>query len=157
MTALRAQALPFAALALALLGGSARASDTPPPALGDLRAVGSVVLRTSCGPEAQAGIERATALLHSFFYEEARRVYEAVAAKAPDCAIAHWGVAMTYWHPIWTPPTPSLVRPSFLAPELSVSRPIGPVSEAACFQEQTSFSPDQILPPPAESESASTL
>ena len=62
--------------------------------------------RRSCGPDAQAGIERATALLHSFFYDEARRVFGEVAATQPACAMAHWGVAMTYWHPIWTPPAP---------------------------------------------------
>ena len=61
-------------------------------------------LKTSCAPDAQAGIERATALLHSFFYDEARRVFERVAATQPGCAMAHWGVAMTWWHPIWTPP-----------------------------------------------------
>jgi tetratricopeptide (TPR) repeat protein len=104
MTAFRARLVSLVAASLAA-GGVASASDTAQPALGDLRAVGSVALRSSCGAEAQKGIERATALLHSFFYEEARRGYEGVAAQAPDCALAHWGVAMSYWHPIWTPPT----------------------------------------------------
>ena len=81
-------------------------SDTPAARLGDLRAVGTVQLRTSCRPEAQASFDRATALLHSFFYEEARRGFAEVEAKDPGCAMAHWGVAMTLWHPIWTPPTP---------------------------------------------------
>src|SRR3972149_6655383 len=90
--------------------GAPRGVPAPPPAasarLGDLRAVGTVKLRSSCGPEAQAGIERGTALLHSFFYDEARRVFGEVAEKQPGCALAHWGVAMTFWHPIWTPPAP---------------------------------------------------
>ncbi|MCU1275724.1 MAG: repeat protein, partial [Bryobacterales bacterium] len=47
---------------------------------------------------------RAVALLHSFGYEEARRAFEDVAAADPACAIAHWGVAMTWYHPIWAPP-----------------------------------------------------
>ena len=92
------------ALAANALGGEPDA--VPGGRLGDLRAVGSVRLRSSCGPDAQAGIERATALLHSFFYDEARRVFSEVAAKDPGCALAHWGVAMTLWHPIWTPPAP---------------------------------------------------
>ena len=46
------------------------------------------------------------ALLHSFFYEEARRVFTSVAERDPKCAMAQWGIAMTWWHPIWTPPTP---------------------------------------------------
>ncbi|HEY8232095.1 MAG TPA: hypothetical protein VIJ10_05500 [Vicinamibacteria bacterium] len=107
MTARRASQASVLAVAALVAAAFAGASDSAQPArLGDLRAVGSVTLRSSCGSEAQGGIERATALLHSFFYEEARRGYEAVAAKAPDCALAHWGVAMSYWHPIWTPPTP---------------------------------------------------
>jgi tetratricopeptide (TPR) repeat protein len=104
------RAIPVTLLtAVTLCGGSPRAAtDAPPGAsarLGDMRAVGSVKLRTSCRPEAQGGIERATALLHSFFYDEARRVFSEVAAQDPGCALAHWGVAMTFWHPIWTPPT----------------------------------------------------
>ena len=105
MAAFRAPLTSLVAIAVVLAGGAARASAAAQPALGDLRAVGSVALRSSCGADAQRGIERATALLHSFFYEEARRGYEAVAAKEPGCALAHWGVAMSYWHPIWTPPS----------------------------------------------------
>jgi len=50
------------------------------------------------------------ALLHSFFYEEARRIFTAVAEQDPKCAMAQWGIAMTWWHPIWTPPTPNEMR-----------------------------------------------
>src|SRR5262245_66584590 len=93
-------------LALASAASSGAAPEAEAPAkLGDLRAVGTVQLKSSCGPESQAGIERAAALLHSFFYEEARRGFAEVAAKEPGCALAHWGVAMSYWHPIRTPPS----------------------------------------------------
>jgi tetratricopeptide (TPR) repeat protein len=97
----------FVVLGLAAGESSVAASDAPAAGgrLGDLRAVGSVELRSSCGAAAQKGVERGTALLHSFFYEEARRVYAEVAALEPGCALAHWGIAMTWWHPIWTPPT----------------------------------------------------
>jgi tetratricopeptide (TPR) repeat protein len=44
--------------------------------------------------------------LHSFFYEEARRFFTEVAGRDPKCAMAQWGVAMTLWHPLWTPPSP---------------------------------------------------
>jgi hypothetical protein len=47
---------------------------------------------------------RAVALLHSFGYEEARRGFGAVAAKDPSWAMAYWGIAMTWYHPIWAPP-----------------------------------------------------
>src|SRR5438067_7271648 len=91
-----------------LIGGltalDAETSVAPEP--GDLRAAGTVDFKVSCAPEARSEFIRGVALLHSFFYEEARRIFTAVAAKGPNCAMAQWGIAMTWWHPIWTPPTP---------------------------------------------------
>jgi tetratricopeptide (TPR) repeat protein len=75
------------------------------PAPGDLRAAGTVDFPVSCTPEARPEFVRGVALLHSFFYEEARRVFTSVAEQDPKCAMAQWGIAMTWWHPIWTPPT----------------------------------------------------
>jgi tetratricopeptide (TPR) repeat protein len=74
------------------------------PALGDLSKVGTVQFPTSCDPAVQKQFERAVALMHSFFYEEARREFNEVAAKDPECAMAYWGIAMTHYHPIWTAP-----------------------------------------------------
>ncbi|TMP91783.1 MAG: hypothetical protein E6L06_04995, partial [Verrucomicrobia bacterium] len=91
-----------------LIGGltalDAETSVAPEP--GDLRAAGTVDFKVSCAPETRSEFIRGVALLHSFFYEEARRIFTAVAAKDPNCAMAQWGIAMTWWHPIWTPPTP---------------------------------------------------
>ena len=76
------------------------------PEPGDLRAAGKVDFAISCEPSIQSEFSRGVALLHSFFYEEARRVFTSVAERDPKCAMAQWGIAMTWWHPIWTPPTP---------------------------------------------------
>jgi len=76
------------------------------PEPGDLRAAGKVEFPVSCAPAVQFEFARGVALLHSFFYEEARRVFALVAERDPKCAMAQWGIAMTWWHPIWTPPTP---------------------------------------------------
>ncbi len=76
------------------------------PEPGDMRGVGKVEFPISCAPAVQSEFARGVALLHSFFYEEARRVFTAVAERDPKCAMAQWGIAMTWWHPIWTPPTP---------------------------------------------------
>ena len=76
------------------------------PEPGDLRAAGKVEFPISCTPAVQSEFSRGVALLHSFFYEEARRVFTSVAERDPNCAMAQWGIAMTWWHPIWTPPTP---------------------------------------------------
>ena len=87
----------------ALTAFSAELAVAPEP--GDLRAAGTVDFRVSCTPEARPEFVRGVALLHSFFYEEARRVFTSVAEQDPKCAMAQWGIAMTWWHPIWTPPT----------------------------------------------------
>src|SRR5437667_3888384 len=76
------------------------------PEPGDLRAAGKVGFPMWCPPAVQSDFARGVALLHSFFYEEARRVFTSVAERDPKCAMAQWGIAMTWWHPIWTPPRP---------------------------------------------------
>jgi tetratricopeptide (TPR) repeat protein len=81
-----------------------RSASTPEP--GDLRSAGKVEFPVSGKPGIQAEFARGVALLHSFFYEEARRVFTSIAEQDPKCAMAQWGIAMTWWHPIWTPPTP---------------------------------------------------
>src|SRR5437762_790107 len=95
---------PFLAV---LIGGvtalGAETSVVPEP--GDLRTAGAVDFPVSCAPAVRSEFIRGVALLHSFFYEEARRIFTAVAEKDQTCAMAQWGIAMTWWHPIWTSPT----------------------------------------------------
>jgi tetratricopeptide (TPR) repeat protein len=59
----------------------------------------------SCTPQAQKKFNRAVAWLHSFEYEEAEKAFTEVAATDPRCGMAHWGVAMSNYHPLWAPPT----------------------------------------------------
>lgn len=69
-------------------------------------ALGRVTFPVSCSPAAQASFLHAVALLHHMTYPQARRAFEALAAREPDCAMAHWGVAMTLFQPLWpTRPT----------------------------------------------------
>jgi tetratricopeptide (TPR) repeat protein len=65
--------------------------------------LGTVHFPISCSPETQKQFERGVALLHSFAYTAAEKAFRDVAAKDPKCAMAHWGVAMTYFHPLWEP------------------------------------------------------
>lgn len=67
--------------------------------------VGSMNFPVSCSPPAQKMFSRSVAMLHSFWYEEAARSFSSVAEADPTCAMAWWGVAMSYYHPLWEPPT----------------------------------------------------
>src|SRR5881398_3219890 len=95
-------------LASSLILRQVECATVPEP--GDLRAAGKVEFPISCTPAVQSEFSRGVALLHSFFYEEARRVFTFVAERDPKCAMAQWGIAMTWWHPIWTPPNPDEMR-----------------------------------------------
>lgn len=66
--------------------------------------LGTVRFETSCAATVQGDFERAVALLHSFAYAASAKAFTAVAEGDPSCAIAHWGVAMSAFHQLWTPP-----------------------------------------------------
>jgi len=102
---------------------NAQSATAPEP--GDLRGVGKVTFPITCAPDVQSDFARGVALLHSFFYEEARRVFTSVADRDPKCAMAQWGIAMTWWHPIWTPPTPDEMRAGKAAIEKAMSLEAG--------------------------------
>ena len=93
----------------ALLVASALALALPPMHSDHARPpqLGRVNFQTSCKPTAEKVFERGLAWLHSFEYEEAERAFTQAAAADPGCGIAHWGVAMSNYHPLWGPPTPA--------------------------------------------------
>jgi tetratricopeptide (TPR) repeat protein len=93
----------MAFFAACLLASSAAAQEHA-HSHGEEETLGTVHFPTSC-QGAAAEFTRAVALLHSFGYEEARRAFEGVAARDPACGMAYWGIAMTWYHPIWAPPT----------------------------------------------------
>jgi len=101
----------------------AESSTVPEP--GDLRTAGAVDFPVSCAPAVQADFIRGVALLHSFFYEEARRTFSRVAESDPKCGMAQWGIAMTWWHPIWTPPTPNEMNAGKAAIDKAMATPGG--------------------------------
>src|ERR1035438_8797001 len=72
--------------------------------------LGTVDFPTSCSATAQELISRGAALLHSFGYEEARLTFNDAAKADPACAMAYWGVARTWYHPIWPPPSPDELK-----------------------------------------------
>jgi len=56
---------------------------------------GTVRFPVSCKPGVQEQFERAVAMLHSFFYPETVKAFEAIIAGDPDCAMAYWGLAIS--------------------------------------------------------------
>lgn len=73
--------------------------------------LGSVTFPISCSKEAQAEFNHALALLHHMTYPQARTAFERVVEIDPKCAMAHWGIAMTLFQPLWpTRPGPEALR-----------------------------------------------
>jgi tetratricopeptide (TPR) repeat protein len=63
--------------------------------------LGTVSFPNSGKPDAQASFLRGVLLLHSFEYEDAARAFGEARNADPDFALAYWGEAMTYTHPLW--------------------------------------------------------
>jgi hypothetical protein len=68
--------------------------------------LGDVSFPISCNPLVQPQFNRAVALLHSFAYADAQAAFQDVAVRDPSCAMAHWGIAATYFHQLWEPAIP---------------------------------------------------
>ncbi len=63
--------------------------------------LGTIEFPTSGPANAQKHFIEGMLLLHSFEYGRARRSFQEASRLAPEFAMAYWGEAMTYDHPIW--------------------------------------------------------
>ncbi len=79
--------------------------------------VGHIRFPVSCTPDAQKAFEQGVALLHSFSYDEAEKTFSSIIRLDPACAMAYWGIAMSLYHPMWFPPTPSDLQKGIAAIE----------------------------------------
>ncbi|HYM22525.1 MAG TPA: hypothetical protein VEU08_04940 [Vicinamibacterales bacterium] len=59
--------------------------------------LGKVHFETSCAAPVTDEFDHAMALLHSFEFPDATKVFNEVRAGDPSCGIAQWGVAMAAW------------------------------------------------------------
>ena len=66
------------------------------PATGDAK-LGTVHFATSCRADAAQAFDRGVALIHSFEFGEAIPTFQRVVALDSTCAMAHWGMALSYW------------------------------------------------------------
>jgi hypothetical protein len=68
--------------------------------------LGKVSFPISCAASVQEQFNRGVALLHSFAYSSAEQTFQSVAKIDPQCGMAHWGIAMTHFHQVWSPNLP---------------------------------------------------
>ena len=69
--------------------------------------LGKVSFETTCSDLAETHFQRGLGWLHSFEYADAAASFSEAAKADPGCGIAHWGVAASYYHPLWAPPSPA--------------------------------------------------
>jgi hypothetical protein len=86
-------------------------------AAGGVEKLGKVEFRVSCSADVQQQFNLAVGLLHSFWYDRAASEFGAITKKDPSCGMAHWGVAMTIYHPLWEPPPPAALQQGWEAVE----------------------------------------
>ena len=108
------------------IGGAVIASVLPAgAAFGQSAAgesLGKVDFGVSCAVPARAEFDRGLALLHHMTYPRARESFERVAQLDPRCAMAHWGVAMTLFQPLWpTRPGPRELAQGWKAVEAALA------------------------------------
>jgi len=65
------------------------------------RRLGSLDFPNSGAPEAQAAFLEGVLLLHSFEFDDAAAEFKEAQEIDSDFALAYWGEAMTYNHPLW--------------------------------------------------------
>ena len=78
----------------------------------ELTGLGSVTFPTSASGPAQDHFLRGVTIMHSFGWKEARAEFQAAQRLDPDFAMAYWGEALCYNHPLiteWDPETPKAV------------------------------------------------
>ncbi len=90
--------------------------------------VGTVDFPVSCSEQAQVEFNRAATLLHHMTYPQAREAFQAAATTDPRCAMAHWGVAMTLFQPLWpTRPGPEALQRGWEL--VQKAKALGPTTE----------------------------
>ena len=82
---------------------------------------GSVSFTASVPDSLKKDFNIAIALLHSFEYDQSEKMFAKIIERSPDCAMAYWGVAMSNFHALWAPPTPTELQKGAKAVEFARS------------------------------------
>src|SRR5881397_1134995 len=103
-------------VALVCLAGAGELRSAQTPRLG------TIDFPTSGAPAAQAPFVRGVLLLHSFEYQDAAQAFREAQRIDPRFALAYWGEALAYTHPVWNEQDPTAAR--------AVLQRLGPSAEA---------------------------
>jgi tetratricopeptide (TPR) repeat protein len=123
-------------LLIAVLGAGAMAHDARSPTARPVRVLGTIDFPTSAqSPEAQQAFVRGMLLLHLFEYPFARDEFVEAQRIEPRFAMAYWGEAMTYDHPIWDQQDAAAARAALrkLAPTAAARSTLAPTPREKAF------------------------
>lgn len=88
-------------LSALIAGGAACQGEAPAEGPTHIDGLGSLSFPNSGSAQAQEPFLRGVLLLHSFEFEPAAEAFRAAQQADEDFALAYWGEAMTYNHPLW--------------------------------------------------------
>jgi tetratricopeptide (TPR) repeat protein len=91
---------PIASVAV-ITGAIAAVTLAVPGSAAGAQQLGTITFPTSAPTAAQGPFVRGVLFLHSFEYESAANLFREAQRIAPHFALAYWGEAMTYTHPVW--------------------------------------------------------
>jgi tetratricopeptide repeat protein len=84
-------------LAMVILAGAVSAAQDQHEHGGPADRLGTVHFATSCRPAVAPLFDRGVAQLHSFWFSAAIQTFTEVLRQDPQCAMADWGIAMSWW------------------------------------------------------------
>jgi Tfp pilus assembly protein PilF len=94
---------------------------------------GVVNFATSCNEVAQRRFNRAMRYQHSFWYDQAKEIFEEVLKADSTCAIAQWGIALTY-----------LDNPHLAIPSANLAPGLAAIQQAKAMNAKTERERDYI-------------
>ena len=93
--------------------------------------LGTIDFPTSGSPAAQPHFIKGVLLMHSFEYDDAREAFVEAQKTDPNFAMAYWGEAMTFNHPVWQRTSPDLAKAALnkLGPTVDARRARAPTEK----------------------------
>lgn len=68
------------------------------------KSVGKIDFKISSNTEAEDQFNYSLAMLHHMMYDHSEKGFRKVLEFDSNCAMAYWGIAMSYFHPLWYKP-----------------------------------------------------